>query len=287
MNRLLAMLLVLAVAAPAFAAQCTTVLDPRLLEDYAAYLRKAEEAMAARFEAGELAWLPPAALRDAREKLAGGRIVRSYISDRPLNQRLASVNGTIIHWIGAVRIIGRSLSDLERVLEDFDRWEKCYRPVVVSSRAQPDHVLTLGLHSTFRFASVLPQHYAFRVQARIEGPDMTSAPEPELRMHMAATEIRESDSGIPGRDDLLNPGRDHGILWALNTYWRARRQGSGLYLEFETITLARSVQAFSCKIGFIPVPRSALSSAMDSIPAESVKVILEGTRAECESKAVF
>ncbi len=280
-------LLLAAIAAPAFGARCTTVLDPRVLEHYAAYLRKAEQAMGGRFDAGELAWLPAASLAEGRATLAAGKIVRSNISDALLNQRLAAINGTVIHWIGGVLIRDRSLRDLQRVLEDYGRWGEFYRPVVVSSRAQPDQVLTLGLHSTFRFASILPQQYAFRVQGRIEGPSVASAPEPVLRMHLSATEIRESDSGVPGRDDLLEPGHDHGILWALNSYWRARRQGSGVYLEFESITLARSVQMFACKIGFIPVPRSAISSAMDSIPAESVKAILEGTRAECQAKAVF
>jgi len=90
---------------------------------------------------------------------------------------------------------------------------------------------------------------------------------------------------VPGRSDFLEPYHDHGIMWALNAYWRARQRGTDLYLEFETITLARSVQTFACKIGFVPVPKSIVSAAMDSLPAESVTVILEGTRAECERRA--
>jgi hypothetical protein len=73
-------------------------------------------------------------------------------------------------------------------------------------------------------------------------------------------------------------------MWALNAYWRARELRSHLYLEFETITLARSVQAFACKIGLVPIPKSVIASAMDSLPAESVTVILEGTKAECRRR---
>ena len=107
-----------------------------------------------------------------------------------------------------------------------------------------------------------------------------------MRFHLKASEIRESDSGVPGQADFLEPYHDHGIMWALNAYWRARRQGTGLYLEFETITLARSVQAFACRIGFVPIPKSVISAAMDSMPADSVRIILEGTKAECERRAV-
>jgi hypothetical protein len=105
-----------------------------------------------------------------------------------------------------------------------------------------------------------------------------------LFVHLGSSEIRESDSGVPGRNDFLEPYHDHGIMWALNAYWRARQQGKDIYLEFETITLARSVQAFACKIGFLPVPKSIVAAAMDTLPADSVTVILEGTKAKCEGR---
>jgi hypothetical protein len=104
-------------------------------------------------------------------------------------------------------------------------------------------------------------------------------------VRLRANEIRESDSGGPELTDLLQQYQDHGIMWALNAYWRARKRGSYIYLEFETITLARSVKAFACKIGPIPVPKSTISSVMEAMPAESIKVILEGTRAECQRRA--
>ena len=74
-------------------------------------------------------------------------------------------------------------------------------------------------------------------------------------------------------------------MWALNAYWRARRRGPDIYLEFESITLARSVQAFACTLGFIPVPKAAVSAAMESLPQDTLTVILEATRSECERRA--
>jgi len=146
--------------------------------------------------------------------------------------------------------------------------------------------VVLGLHSEYRFASLFPQHYSFRVKGRMDhDSDAIRSRAPSVRVHLKASEIRESDSGVPGSDDFLEPYHDHGIMWALNAYWRARQRGDGLYFEFETITLARSVQEFACKIGFIGVPKSVISAAMDSLPADSVRVILEGTKAECERRA--
>ena len=277
-----------------WAARCTTVADPRVLREYGDYVAAAELRMCSRFESGELSWVPDYASRETAARLASGKLVQWNITDAAVNQRIAGQNGTVIHWIGAIRIRGVSLTDLKSVLQDYDRYDLIYRPMIFACKAERDrdglhgvYDVVLGLHSAFRFASLFPQHYAFRVKARIEHSSSASLPvSPTLRVHLRASEIRESDSGVAGRTDFLEPYRDHGIMWALNAYWRARQRGNGIYLEFETITLARSVQAFACKIGFVPVPKSVVSAAMDSIPAESVKVILEETQAECQRRAL-
>lgn len=267
------------------AARCTTVADAENLREYERYVARAELVMLPRFEGGELAWLPSEPAREISVRLAAGKAVRTNISDPALNQRLAARNGTIIHWVGGIRINGATLPQLRAVLEDYDAYNRIYSPMIFQCRAHrnggrtPDYDAVLGLMSKFRFASVFPQRYSFLANAHIDHSEP-----PALNFHLRAREIRESDSGIPGRDDLLDQYHDHGIMWALNAYWRARARPDGVYLEFETITLARSVQAFVCKLGFIPVPKSVVASAMDSLPAESVETILEGTRAECERR---
>lgn len=73
-------------------------------------------------------------------------------------------------------------------------------------------------------------------------------------------------------------------MWAFNTYWAARRKGPNLYVEFESITLARSVRNFSCRIGNVPVPKAMVANVMESLPAESLDLMLAGTKAECERR---
>ncbi len=278
------------------AARCTTVLDPKVLHDYQDYVARAERGMPQRFDSGALSWVPASAAREAAADLAAGKLVRWNISDAALNQKLAGQNGTVIHWIGAIRIRGATLPELESVLKNYDLYDRFYRPLVFEWKAKRDgngggqdvtYDAVLGLHNAFRFASVFLQHYSFQVKARIDHAAATnSLGVPEFRVHLKSTEIRESDSGVQGRTDFLEPFHDHGIMWALNAYWRARQMGTDLYLEFETITLARSVQAFACKLGFIPVPKAIIAAAMDALPADSVTVILEGTRTECERIAL-
>jgi len=292
MNRLFNTLVVgCGIAGVCLAARCTTVLDPAILREYDSYVAAAERGMPARFDSGELSWVPGPALREASARLAAGKLVRWNIADAALNRRIAGQNGTVIHWIGAIRIHGASLADLESVLGDYDHYNRIYTPLVSACQAKrvgegpnSDYDVILGLRSAFRFVSLFPQHYAFQVKGRIQRIDANAAETSPLRVRLAATEIRESDSGEPGRADLLQPYHDHGIMWALNAYWRARRQGADIYLEFESITLARSVQAFVCTLSFVPVPKGIVSAAMESLPVDTLTVILEATRAECERR---
>jgi hypothetical protein len=266
-----------------WAARCTTVVEPGALREYQSYVAAAESSMAARFARGELSWVPEVARSRAAADLAAGKLVRWNIGDAGLNRRIASKNATVLHWAGAIRIHHTSLAELRTLLEDYDRYASIYQPMIFECHAERSgagtYEVAIGLHNQYRYASLFPQHYSFRVKGRIEYEDG-----PALLVHLRSDEIRESDSGVPGRTDFLEPYHDHGILWALNSWWRARQQGPDLYLEFETITLARSVEEFVCKLGFLPVPKSLVAGAMDSIPAESIEVMLVETKAECERR---
>ena len=268
------------------AARCTTALDLHILGEYQSYVATAEQTMGARFGSGDLAWLRGTALKDAAAELASGKLVRSNISDAALNRRIAGQDGTVLHWVGAVLIRGATIAHLRSIFQDYEHYNRIYRPMIFDCRTKPNGATAydaiFGLYHTFRFASVFPQHYAFRVKARIDYSDATLAGGPPLAVHLRSAEIVESDSGVPGRNDFLRQYQDHGIMWALNAYWRARQNGPNVYFEFETITLTRSVQAFVCKLGIVPVPKSIVAGVMDSLPAESLETVLERTRVECE-----
>ncbi len=273
-------------------ARCVTVLDSPGLREYESYVTRAEKGMQARFASGDLAWIPDSARTQAIADLNAGRQVRWNVSDASVNQRAADLNATVIDWIGAIRIRGVRIPDLLAVLQDYARYPSIYGPMIYDCRSQPvagsvpaSYDVTFGLQNTYRAASLFPQHYAFQVKSRTDYSGDGNPGGAMLLVHQRSSEIRESDSGVPGRADFLEPYHDHGILWALNTYWRARQSGPDLYVEFEAITLARAVQDFKCKIGLFPVPKLLVSGAVDSIPSESLDLMLAATKAECERAA--
>jgi hypothetical protein len=274
-----------------WAARCMTVFNFRVLREYETYVASAERDMLSRFAGSELSWVPEYARKEAAAEMEAGKPVRRNISEASTNQRVSEWNGTVVHWVGAARIQRTTLEDFRAVLEDYGHYSTVYRPLIYDCRAQriegpagSAYDVTFGFQNAYRAASVFPQHYSFEVKSRTDYSDGGSVADPVLVVHSRSDEIRESDSGVPGRNDLLEPYHDHGILWALNTYWRARQKGPDLYVEFEAITLARSIQDFRCRIGIIPIPKAIVSRVMDSLPGESVELMLAATKAECERK---
>ena len=283
--------LVLAFAGICWGARCTTVVDSRALREYQSYVEGVERNMLSRFTLGEFSWMPEPARKEAAAGIAGGKAVRWNVSDDAVNRRVADWNGTVVHWIGAVQIRGAGMEDLKGVLKDYGRYSAIYRPMIYECHAQPaeastgaSYDVTFGLQNTYRAASFFPQHFSFQVKSRTDYSETGGEGDRVLLVHSRSDEIRESDSGVPGKSDFLEPHHDHGILWALNTYWRARRNGPDLYVEFEVITLARSVREFMCRIGIIPVPKAIVSGVMTALPSESLDLMLAATKAECERR---
>jgi hypothetical protein len=283
--------LLLLPAAASWAARCTTALDARLVPEYENYVKRLEGAMASRLTAGELSWMPENNRKEAMAQLQGGKQVLWNASDQATNQRVAGWNGTVINWVGAIRIRGSRLQDLREVLQDYGRCGAIYNPLLYDCRAKAldasgaSFEVTYGFQNTYRAASIFPQHFTFEVKARTDFTDSVSDGMRALLVHSRSDQIRESDSGVPGRNDLLAPNQDHGIMWALNTYWRARPVGPDLYVEFEFVTLARSVQEFMCRIGIIPIPKAAIARVIDTLPPESMELMLTATKAECERRS--
>jgi hypothetical protein len=97
------------------------------------------------------------------------------------------------------------------VLEDYGHYARIYQPMVFESKAVRNgdgpgaaYDAILWLHSAFRLVSLF-QHYVFRVKGHIEETLGASLPESSaLRVHLGASEIRESDSGVPGRESVFS-----------------------------------------------------------------------------------
>jgi len=281
---------VLSAATVCWAARCTTELNPALLKEYDAYVRSAEETAEQQFLAGELSFVPGPKREAATTRLNAGKTVKFDRNPAAFNERLVEMNGSIFHNTGAILIRNTALDELAAVIEDYTNCTSIYEPLVyecsvtAATGSGESYRIVHGYHYVYRFIRAM--NFSFRAESEVDRAILGSGEDRFLRLHQAALVVRESISGMERSDDLFEPGNDHGILWDFDAYWRARAIGNDLYVEFDVVTLGRSVQTFSCKVGIIPVPRAIIARVAKRLPSETVELMLTATKRECERRAV-
>ena len=142
--------------------------------------------------------------------------------------------GYIHHWIGAELIPNSTVAAVENVLKDYDHYAQIYAPDLKRAEARQTGPHTYDVRLiTERLEGLL--HFAFDMHSRVEYRRAGADSLIESKSYL----IRESDSGHAPYTDLMPEGNDHGILWRLNSYWRLRQSGTGVYAECQAISLSR------------------------------------------------
>jgi hypothetical protein len=258
-------LLALWLGADAAGAQ-TAELKPPTVAAFDAYIRSAETRIDAQTR-GVPAFLwvdeSPERLRQART----GQI----LSQPWAGEAEISVPGGLIHdWIGAVFVPGSTLAGALRLAQDYDHHKNIYGPEVVDSkllsRRDDDYKIYLRLLKKKVLTVVLATEH----DVRYFRPGAA-----RCYSRSYSTRIAEvAGAGKPGEHELP-PGKDHGFLWRLYSYWRFEERDSGVYVECEAISLTRAVPA---GLGWLIEP------IIRNLPRESLTNTLRATRAALASR---
>jgi hypothetical protein len=168
-----------------------------------------------------------------RRQLRAGEILC-----RPRRNRgdLKAPKGLIHDWVGAVFIPQARLSDVLAVVRDYDHHARIYHPDVVVSRTvshQGDrYTVFLRLLKRKGIAVVLDTEHDIEYR-RLDDNRWQS--------RSRTTRVAELENAGTERERTLPPGRDHGFLWRLNSYWHFEQADGGVYVECEAISLSRAV----------------------------------------------
>lgn len=244
----LAMLL----AAPLAAAE----LKPQTLDAFNRYIRQAEERLDAR---KDFLWASESAERLRRVRQ--GEIVVEPSGKSPISK----VPGGLIHdWVGLVFLPGVTLAQTLALVQDYNRHKEFYKPEVVDSRIlshEGNHFrIYLRLLKKQVITVVLATEH--EVQYQPAGPG-------RWRSKSWTTKIAEvNDAGKPGETEEP-PGRGHGFLWRLNSYWRFEEKDGGTWVECEAISLTRDVPM---GLGLIIEP------IIRNLPKDSLEHTLQSSR---------
>ncbi len=184
------------------------------------------------------------------------------------------LKSALIHdWVGSIFIPSTSLSKVVSILQDYSHHSVVYAPDIRDARVRS--------HSGDDF-----DVYVRIVKSKLLITDVLDT---EQDIHFArlddrheycraySTRIAEVSNAGTAQEHELPVGNDRGMLWRLYGYWFLEERDGGVYAEYESITLSRS----------IPFGMGAvLGPILHNVPAESLRSSLEKTRRAVEGQAV-
>ena len=224
----------------------TPMLGVDLQEDtaraYEKYLQAAEGRMAREEQLPQrflyIESLPQAQQRSIWATLKSGGVwaVPLAATDEK-GQPITAPHGTITHWVGDIFFPGATLDQALAVLQDFDDFQRIYKPEITRSRLLARHDRTFQV--AFRIYKDTPWvNPTFDVDTTVS---VTPVDATHARIRTIATRIVQvENAGKPGEHED-SVGHDGGYLWRLDTYWRLEAREGGVLAEFEAITLSRDI----------------------------------------------
>ena len=179
-------------------------------------------------------------------------------------EREIDVPGALIHhWVGTAFVPGATIDQTLMLLQDYDRHERIYSPVVAKSKLQSRD----GDRFRFFLRFAMKKVITVVVNSEHEAIFTRGADRAEGWIH--STRIAEVENPNLPNERERPIGNDGGYLWRLNTYWRLLARDGGLYIQCESISLTRGIPT---GLGWLVGP------FVTSIPKESLTFTLETTR---------
>jgi hypothetical protein len=257
----LALLLMLAPAAALDAD-----LKPPTTAAFDRYVAAAERRMDAELKrADPFLWidtLAPARRQQLTERLRRGEVVTERLR---LAEKIDVPDGLVHHCVGTVFIPGVRVGAVVALMQDYDRHATVFRPNVVQSKTLARDGDRFRLFLRFYMKKVIGATLDTEHEARF----VTVAPD-RVYSTIRSTRVAEvEDAGTPSEHELP-PGKGHGFMWRLNTYWRFLERDGGAYVQCESLTLSRDVPF---GLGWIVKP------FITDVPMESLAFTLQRIKA--------
>lgn len=226
------------------AAQFMATLEPKTISAFDEYLRGVDAQMTARAARAEtLAGQP------------GG--VFGYDVGKDVGKGL-------VHDLAAVTFIpGGKKARAVAVLEDFAKHGSIYPEVMVGRVEKREGARMYGYHRIKKKKVV-----EINLEARYQ-VDVLPTPANRYLSRSVATEITEIEDAGTKKEKRLPPGRDHGFLWRLQTYWTLEETPQGLWMEVRSVSLTRDVPT---GLGWVVKP------IIRDLPKESLEALMEATK---------
>ncbi len=245
-------------------AQGITRLGPETVVEFDAYVKDSEGLLQKRID-GEFPFLSIGEVPERRIALKRGDILIEGLPETP------QIAGGLLHvWEGAVFIPETGVSDVLKVLQDYDRHQEWYPEVVESKLLSQDGDVFRG-YLKLRKKKVLTVVLSTEHEAQY-----SQVSDKRWYGKSYSTKIAEvKDPDRPDGGKELPVGEDRGFLWRLYAYWFLEESDGGVFVECLSVSLSRRIPF---ALGWIVKP------FVSSMPRESLEGTLQATRMAVKGK---
>jgi hypothetical protein len=219
----------------AFSAQAAE-LNPKTVAAFDKYVQIAEQRIAREVGQSEtFLWAdtPAARKADVLTRLRNREVVVERLR---LDGSTDVPDGLLHHWIGVVFVPGVHARDAVALMQDYDRHSTIFGPNIAQSKLLERRDNTFKIFLRFYVKKVI----AVTLNSEHEARFTILQPE-RAYSSIHSTRVAEVVDAATPTEHEEQPGRGHGFMWRLNTYWRFLERDGGTYIQCESITLSRDL----------------------------------------------
>jgi hypothetical protein len=241
--------------------------DPTALQEFDRYVQLTERRMAAEVPPGgpflRIGFTAEARQQD-EARLQNGDVITERLETRDQDHAIEPSGALIHHWVGTIFVPGASLDQVLAVVQDYDRHQQYYAPQVLQSKLIARSGDQFRVYLRLKQKSVITVVFDTEHDVRYTRLDAAHA-----YSRSYSTRITELEHAGEPNERALPPGKDHGFLWRLDSFWRFEQRESGVYVQCEAISLTRDIP-----LGLGPL----VGPFLETIPKASLELTLRATR---------
>ena len=243
-------------------------LKPEAVQGFDRYVQLTEQRMQTELQPGAaFLWtdsLPETRQNDVHAQLQRGDVVTARLRAVKSSSDLSTPGAMVHHWVGTVFIPGATLAQVLTKLKDYDHHAKYFSPDVAKSKTLEHTGENFKVYLRLIRKKIVTVVLDTEYEVHYEQLDDTRA-----QSRSYSTRIAEVEHPGEASERQMPPGKDHGFLWRINSYWRFLETGHGVYVQCEAVSLTRDIPT---GFGWLIAP------LIESIPKESLEFTLRSTR---------
>jgi hypothetical protein len=184
-----------------------------------------------------------------RARVRSGEVLVESAQALGVTPDIAIPNGQIQHWAGAAFLPNETIDGVLPRLHNYNNRSRYMRPEIVASQLMDR------------------QGDVFRVYLRLLEKSILSGVF-DLNLRVVYQTPAAARLAIESRSmSVVAVGKDQGLLWALNHYWRIVEKDGGLYVECEALVLSRQTPFMLGWVAHPVIARAARESLIRTIHA--------------------